>query len=647
MIGQRRTASRHRRIVRQRNNPRPAALAVAANARFQIVAQRRRQRTFISRRSLHPIQRPPTTRPPLDCLGQRRRFAIQRRQCSARRRQRRFRRTARYAGALPRSLCLDDVRFRRLPIRLRHCLRLGRVLPLLLQRRSVRQSPHFAFQLPQIALGPFQPAPCRHQSRFGHAQLGLLARLLGHRPRQFDFSVTRRRFRLRHARRPLRLRRLRLGNAHLQRRDLARQPLQCFGSIMRQCPFTPAIFLQPLGLCRQIRKSLRRCAAFRRQRGQPMSRFVRCIARLLRHRARVRQRIHGSPTMRRRGHLRFLRCRHCGFRNLRLRLRRVRRCRRLPPARKNRARFGGPYLHRQQRITLRRSRLPPQRIGAIVHVAQNIVQPRQIGLRRAQFLLRIAPPHMQARNPCRFLQHRAPFLRARGDHGGDLALTDQSGTMRPRRRIGEDQRHVLGAHVAAIGAIGAACAAFDPANDFQLAVRADIDRGKKLALLLNGQQRNLGKVALGAGGGACEDHVLHAAAAHGFGARFAHHPPDRFQQVGLAAAIGADDARQPRLDPQFGSIDEAFETAKFQPPYLHDTPPLVQTSSGKDRPPRANQTPASLSFSRSTSHVVALSTTVPFMMKVGVPVMLYFAVASCTPLASFSASVVLARHCLP
>ena len=426
---------------------------------------------------------------------------------------------------------------------MRHCLRLGRVLPLLLQRRSVRQGPHFALQLPQIALRPLQPAPCRHQSRFGHAQLGLLARLLGHRPRQFDFSVTRRRFRLRHARRPLRLRRLSLGDPHLQRRDLARQPLQGFGGIMRQRPFAPAIFLQPLGLRGQVRQSLRRRAAFRRQRGQSMPRFVRCIARLLRHRARLRQRIHRCPTMRRRGHLRFLRRRHSGFGSLRLCLRRVRRCRRLPPARKNRPCLSGPYLHRQRRIALRRARLPPQRIGAIVHVAKNIVQPRQIGFRRAQFLLRIAPPHMQARNPCRFLQHGAPFLRTRGDHGGDLALTDQGGTMRPRRRIGEDQRHVLGAHVAAIGAIGAACAAFDPANDFQLAVRADIDRGEKLALLLNGHQRDFGKVALRAGGGACEDHIFHAPAAHGFGARFAHHPPDRFQQVGLAAAIGANDAR--------------------------------------------------------------------------------------------------------
>src|SRR3546814_9996664 len=78
-------------------------------------------------------------------------------------------------------------------------------------------------------------------------------------------------------------------------------------------------------------------------------------------------------------------------------------------------------------------------------------------------------------------------------------------------------------------------------------------------------ERNLGKVARGARRGAGEDDILHAAAAHRLGTRFAHHPADRFEQVRLAATIGADDAGQPGLDAQFGRFDETFETGEAQP----------------------------------------------------------------------------------
>src|SRR3712207_7266595 len=46
------------------------------------------------------------------------------------------------------------------------------------------------------------------------------------------------------------------------------------------------------------------------------------------------------------------------------------------------------------------------------------------------------------------------------------------------------------------------------------------------------------------------------------GRAFAHHPADRFEEVGLAAAVGSDDPGQPRLDPQLGWLDEALEDRK-------------------------------------------------------------------------------------
>ena len=64
-----------------------------------------------------------------------------------------------------------------------------------------------------------------------------------------------------------------------------------------------------------------------------------------------------------------------------------------------------------------------------------------------------------------------------------------------------------------------------------------------------------------------EDQVVHLPAAHGAGGGRPHSPAQGFEQVGLAAAIGADDAGQPRLNPQVGGIDEALEARKPQSPY--------------------------------------------------------------------------------
>ena len=50
-------------------------------------------------------------------------------------------------------------------------------------------------------------------------------------------------------------------------------------------------------------------------------------------------------------------------------------------------------------------------------------------------------------------------------------------------------------------------------------------------VLVVDDEADLGKVAGGARGGPCKDHVLHPAAAHGLGAGFAHDPAQRLEQV--------------------------------------------------------------------------------------------------------------------
>ena len=88
--------------------------------------------------------------------------------------------------------------------------------------------------------------------------------------------------------------------------------------------------------------------------------------------------------------------------------------------------------------------------------------------------------------------------------------------------------------------------------------------GTVVTAFLFDQDRNLGKVTRRARRGPGENHVVHAPAAKRLRARFAHRPTERFEKVGLAAAIGANDARQSSLDPELGRLDEALEAAELE-----------------------------------------------------------------------------------
>src|SRR3546814_15107404 len=112
--------------------------------------------------------------------------------------------------------------------------------------------------------------------------------------------------------------------------------------------------------------------------------------------------------------------------------------------------------------------LPPERTGPVFHFAQNFVQAGKVGFGSLEFLLGIPAADVKAGDACRLFQHHASFCGLGRNGGSNLALTYERRAMCARGGIGEDQRHVFGPHIAAIGAISAASAAFDPANDLQL-----------------------------------------------------------------------------------------------------------------------------------------------------------------------------------
>ncbi len=73
-----------------------------------------------------------------------------------------------------------------------------------------------------------------------------------------------------------------------------------------------------------------------------------------------------------------------------------------------------------------------------------------------------------------------------------------------------------------------------------------------------------------AGGGAVENHILHALAAQLFGRSFAQHPAHGIDHVGFAAAVGTDHGHQLAGHVNGGGVGERFETGKFDGGEAHD-----------------------------------------------------------------------------
>src|SRR6185312_15708351 len=232
----------------------------------------------------------------------------------------------------------------------------------------------------------------------------------------------------------------------------------------------------------------------------------------------------------------------------------------LEPSRVKQPRLDRADLIGELAIALGGARLPPQLGGALLLLAQNLTQPDEIGLGCAQLLLGVLAPCVQSRNSSRFFEQLPALGRLCGDDLGDLTLTDERWGVRSSRCVGEQQRDVLGAYIAAVDPVGRPGAALDPPGDLAFAGAAVV------ASLALDQDRNLGEVARRPRRRAGEDDVVHPAAAQRLRAGFAHGPADGFKKVRLAATVRPDDSGQAWLDSELGRLDEAFEAAELEPP---------------------------------------------------------------------------------
>ena len=169
---------------------------------------------------------------------------------------------------------------------------------------------------------------------------------------------------------------------------------------------------------------------------------------------------------------------------------------------------------------------------------------------------------MQAGNARGLFQDLAALGGLGGDDAADLPLLHQRRRMGAGGGIGKEGLHVTRAGIGAIDAIGRPHLTLDAARHLDHVFI--IVGGRRGTAGIVDRQHHFGHVAGRAAGRAGEDDIVHAGGAHGLVGAFAHHPAQRFQQVGLAAAIGPDHTRQPALDHEFGGFDEGLEAGQAE-----------------------------------------------------------------------------------
>src|SRR6185437_9613441 len=249
--------------------------------------------------------------------------------------------------------------------------------------------------------------------------------------------------------------------------------------------------------------------------------------------------------------------------------------------------------------------------------ADHVVETAHVCFGGAQTKFGFVAALMQACDACRFFQNGAPVERLLADEHADLALPHEGGGACAGRCIGKEYLHVALAHVATVDAIDRPGFALDPARNFDGVVFV-ISRARRTVRIVD-EQSHLGDIACGTTRGAREDHVVHFAAANGSGARFAHHPAQRIEQIRFAATIRPDHGGETGFDEQFRRLHERFEAGKSQPCEFQ----LCDALAMRIRICRAYFfSTASSSFWR-PSQSYWPPCTFPFTMKVGVPVMLY------------------------
>ena len=196
-------------------------------------------------------------------------------------------------------------------------------------------------------------------------------------------------------------------------------------------------------------------------------------------------------------------------------------------------------------------RQPPGKL-----VAQ-IVQPIEILDRVAHPVLRLAPALLVHGDPGRLLQEVAQIVGPRLDDARDHSLLDDRVAARPEPGAVKHVHHVTAPAPRPVQPVRRLPVAHDLAAYRDLVVRGEAAADPPIEIV---EDELDARAAHGlARSRAVEHDVRHGVAAQAAGRDFPHHPPNRIDDVRLAAAVRADDADDVAGEFEGGGIDEGLE----------------------------------------------------------------------------------------
>ena len=157
---------------------------------------------------------------------------------------------------------------------------------------------------------------------------------------------------------------------------------------------------------------------------------------------------------------------------------------------------------------------------------------------------------------------KAQFFGLGLDDARDHALADDGVGARTQSGAEEEVDHVAPAHVQVVDVVARVALTVEHALDGDFGVLAPLPGGAALGVVKI--QLDAGAADFLAVAGALEDDVLDRLAAQFGGLGFAEHPAHGVDDVGFAAAVGADHARQLAGKKHGGGLDKGLEARKFQ-----------------------------------------------------------------------------------
>src|SRR5690606_4590044 len=217
--------------------------------------------------------------------------------------------------------------------------------------------------------------------------------------------------------------------------------------------------------------------------------------------------------------------------------------------------------------------LTVQAIELTLQLLAQVGQARQVVLGTANAILGLATALLVLGDAGGFLDVVAQVLGLGLDQLGDHALLDDRVAARPEPGAEENVGNVPAAAFHAVEEVGVLAVTGHPAADGNFRVGGVLPHQAAVGVVEDQLDAGLGHRL--AGVGAVEDDVGHRLAAQVLGRAFTHYPAHGVDDVGLAAAIGADHCRHVAGEVNRGGVDEGFEASQLDALQTHARSPFA------------------------------------------------------------------------